>query len=99
MSSTTVTRAVTKMVRSYFTKPEKSFPIVEQAEVLDIKGFGLTRAKRLETAETALEPLRSFRAFYASRFYTRSKSLSKVLCRFGGATTVYGSFDLSETEV
>ncbi|KIJ51723.1 hypothetical protein M422DRAFT_244062 [Sphaerobolus stellatus SS14] len=30
MSSTTVTRAVTKMVRSYFPKAEKSFPIVEQ---------------------------------------------------------------------
>ncbi|KIJ38027.1 hypothetical protein M422DRAFT_259422 [Sphaerobolus stellatus SS14] len=30
MSSTTVTRAVTKMVRSYFPKPEKRFPIVEQ---------------------------------------------------------------------
>ncbi|KIJ38029.1 hypothetical protein M422DRAFT_259425 [Sphaerobolus stellatus SS14] len=37
MSSTTVTRAVTKMVRSYFPKPEKRFPIVEQAEVLDIE--------------------------------------------------------------
>ncbi|KIJ51733.1 hypothetical protein M422DRAFT_244074 [Sphaerobolus stellatus SS14] len=37
MSSTTVTRAVTKVVRSYFPKSEKSFPIVDKAEVLDIE--------------------------------------------------------------